>query len=377
MTSQRLHIVCFDIPFPPTYGGAIDVYYRIKALAQAGVSIILHCTYKGVLTHYAELESLCERVYYYPRQLSLRHLFSCLPLTVAGRPNHDILQNLLHDDAPILYEGLVSCGTLDAPQLRNRQKFFRECNVEHDYYRALAVASHSWRDKCYYLLEAQRLKHFEHILVHATRIFALAHQDEAHFIATYPSVPTTYLPCFHAHTQLSCPTGIGSGILYHGNFRVEENQKAAAYILHKIAPKLPDIPVIIAGAEANTLKPQSQNVTIISNPDQSTMQRLVAEAQIHLLVTFQATGLKLKLLNVLYEGRHVVCNPEMICGTELGDLCLIADDSQQQINLCQQLYHTPFTQDEIIRRTEKLKPFDNTTLTQQLLTNLCHKHENQ
>ncbi|MCQ2347881.1 MAG: glycosyltransferase family 1 protein [Paludibacteraceae bacterium] len=377
MTPQRLHIVCFDIPFPPTYGGAIDVYYRIKALAQAGASIILHCTYKGTLTHYAELENLCEKVYYYPRQISLRHLLGRLPLAVAGRPNYDILQNLLLDDAPILYEGLVSCGTLAAPELSNREKYFRECNVEHDYYRALAKAGHSWRDKCYYLLEARRLKRFEHMLVYATRIFALAHQDEAHFVATYPSVPTTYLPCFHSHTQISCPTGIGSGILYHGNFRVEENQKAAAYILNKIAPQLPDIPFIIAGAEANTLKPQSKNVTIVSNPDQSTMQRLVAEAQLHLLVTFQATGLKLKLLNVLYEGRHVICNSQMVYGTELADLCLIADDPQQQINLCRQLYHTPFTQDEIIRRTEKLKPFDNTTLTQQLLTNLCHKHENQ
>ncbi|MCX6283192.1 MAG: mannosyltransferase, partial [Bacteroidetes bacterium] len=40
---QHLHIVSFDIPYPPDYGGVIDVYYKIKTLSEAGVKIHLHC----------------------------------------------------------------------------------------------------------------------------------------------------------------------------------------------------------------------------------------------------------------------------------------------------------------------------------------------
>lgn len=362
MKEKRVHIVCFDIPYPANYGGAIDVYYRIRALAEAGVRIVLHCTYKGDLAHYAKLESLCEKVYYYPRELSLRHLFGRLPLAIAGRPNREILRNLLQDDAPILYEGLVSCGTMSAPELQGRKKYFRECNVEHDYYRALAEATESMRDKLYYRIEACRLERFEKVLENANGIFALAHQDEAHFVRRFPKVNTIYIPCFHAHDRVMCPEGLGQGILYHGNLRVEENIKAATYILREIAPKLPDIPFIIAGNGAERLKVQSKNATIVANPSLEEMTQLVREAQVHLLVTFQATGLKLKLLNVLYEGRHVICNPEMVCGTELGELCHRGDTTEQLIEACQQLYTIPFTQQDTATRYATLSNLFSTDI---------------
>ena len=40
---KHLHIIALNIPFPPNYGGVIDIYYKIKALHQLGVKIILHC----------------------------------------------------------------------------------------------------------------------------------------------------------------------------------------------------------------------------------------------------------------------------------------------------------------------------------------------
>jgi len=368
MNPKRLHIVCFDIPYPATYGGAIDVYYRLRALHEAGVLITLHCTYKGALTHYPELENICAEVFYYPRTISPLALFSRLPLAVAGRPNSDILHNLLRDDAPILYEGLVSCGTIDAPELRNRKKYFRECNVEHDYYRALADASRSLRDKVYYRVEARRLRRFEQVLRHATGIFALAHQDEAHFRDAFPAIPTAYIPCFHAQSSLTCADGLGSAILYHGNLCVEENRLAADYIIRHIAPALPDLPFIIAGRYQGDhwQTPAPENVRFVFSPDADTMQRLIREAQLHLLLTFQPTGLKLKLLNVLYEGRHVVCNPDMVCGTELAALCHVEPTDDALIRACRTLYSTPFTADDILKRQTVLTTFDNSPLVRLL-----------
>lgn len=43
------------------------------------------------------------------------------------------------------------------------------------------------------------------------------------------------------------------------------------------------------------------NITIEANPSDERMDYLTHEAQIHMLITFQDTGLKLKLLNSLLE----------------------------------------------------------------------------
>lgn len=362
MNTNKLHIVSFDIPYPATYGGAIDVFYRIKALHQLGIKITLHCTYKDQLTHYNELESLCDKVYYYHRHMSFKSLFSTLPIAVAGRKNDEILKNLLCDNAPILYEGLMSCGTLADKRLLARRKYFRECNVEHDYYRGLAKATNSWK-KFYYLLEAHRLQRFEKKLKNATAILSLAHQDERHFKEKFPQIPTIYLPCFHSNSSISSVHGIGEGILYHGNLEVPENLLALNYILKQITPQLPDIPFVIAG-RCNSNKLQKivshyPNVILVPNPNEAKMLQLIHDAQINLLITFQGTGLKLKLLNVLYAGRHVICNNQMISGTELAALCYIENVAETIIQRCRSLINKPLTDSDIAHRKEILSTFDN------------------
>ena len=60
---MKLHVVSFQVPFPPDYGGVIDVYYKLKALKKAGHSIILH-TYKYKREEQTALHEVAECVYY-------------------------------------------------------------------------------------------------------------------------------------------------------------------------------------------------------------------------------------------------------------------------------------------------------------------------
>ena len=369
---QDLHIVCFDIPFPPSYGGAIDVFYRLKALSQAGIAITLHCTYKGVLTHYTELESLCKQVYYYPRDMRLRSAFCSLPFAVNSRRNPDLLQHLLEDDAPILFEGLVDCYYFNHPALRNRKRFFRECNVEHDYYHALGRATTNLWKKAYYHIEANRLKRFESVLQPADGIFALAHQDEEHFRRTYPQTPTYYLPCFHENEQINSLVGRGDFLLYHGNLSVAENDHAAQYIATKVAPLIPNLHIVIAGKGASTVLQnicqKVHNIELIEDPSMSQIHDLIANAQIHLMLTFQATGIKLKLINVLYQGRFVVANDPMVTGTPLASACAIANTPEQIAEQCQMLIQQEFTENHVTERKKILTPWNIHQLGQQLIS---------
>ena len=96
MPSQYLHIVSFDIPFPADYGGVIEIYYKIRALTQAGVRIILHCFEYG-RSHSKELEDLCFKVYYYDRKRGMKYLFHSDPYIVATRFAKSMPKNLLGD----------------------------------------------------------------------------------------------------------------------------------------------------------------------------------------------------------------------------------------------------------------------------------------
>ena len=60
----HLHIISFDIPYPANYGGAIDVFHKIRCLNAQGVKIILHCFEYGGRKSSPELEKICEKVYF-------------------------------------------------------------------------------------------------------------------------------------------------------------------------------------------------------------------------------------------------------------------------------------------------------------------------
>ena len=74
---------------------------------------------------------------------------------------------------------------------------------------------------------------------------------------------------------------------------------------------------------------ENKNVTLHAdrNPDQ--IREMIAEAQCNILPTFQATGIKLKLLAALFGGRHCIVNSPMVNNTGLESLCIIADSPEE------------------------------------------------
>ena len=77
MTEQHLHIISFDIPYPPNYGGVVDIFFKLRALSSLGVKIHLHCFQYGRLKS-VELDKLCFSVNYYQRKTTKLKLFAKL-----------------------------------------------------------------------------------------------------------------------------------------------------------------------------------------------------------------------------------------------------------------------------------------------------------
>ena len=354
-SGKYLHIVSFNVPYPPDYGGVIDVFYKIKALSDLGIKIYLHCFHYG-RDESPELDKICEKVFYYPRRKFYQAIYSKVPYIVGSRKSDELLSNLTADEHPVLFEGLHTCLYLNHPLLKDKMKAVRMHNVEWDYYRSLKEAERNYLIKFYFSLESKKLKKFEDDLKYANKIFAISKSDYEYLRFSYENI--FYIPAFHSNAGIISKPGKGDYILYQGNLSVAENNQAAMFIAMKIAEGMP-YKFIIAGKQPTEALKKGikniKNVELVESPPFEKMAELMENAQINLLFTFQNTGIKLKLLNSLYRGRFCVVNSKMVNNTGLESLCTIEDNPTATKRIITELMQTPFNQLDIDKRKTVLE----------------------
>lgn len=359
MSEPHLHIISFDVPYPANYGGAIDVFYRVKALVEVGVKVHLHCFEYGRSEQ--EILKRCHEVKYYRRDTSFAKQLSHTPYIVNSRRSEALVQDLLKDDYPILCEGLHTTAVLLDKRLKNRKIYVRAHNVEHDYYNGLGDTERCGWKRLFYHAEAWKLRRYEPILKNAAGIFAISQQDADYFSKRYGKV--TLVPGFNSADSVCSETGRGEYVLYHGNLSVRENEDAAKWLIENVFSEL-DLHCIVSGLNPSEklakLAEKYANVTLVANPDDAEMIDLLRQAQVNILVTNQPTGLKLKLLNALYNGRFCLVNTDMVKGTSLESLCVVADEPEQMIAEIKRLMEEDFTDDDIEERDAQMRQlYDN------------------
>ncbi len=370
MPDRHLHIVSFDVPFPANYGGVIDVFYKLVALKKADVKVHLHCFDYG-RGQAAELDELCETVNYYPRQTGIKANLSSKPYIVNSRQSNDLINNLLQDDYPILFEGLHSCFYLDDIRLKKRMKVYRESNIEHHYYYHLFRDEKNWFKKLFFAVESFRLKRYQKVLNHADLMLVVSQSDTDYLKSHFPEKHVEYLPSFHPNHDFTVIPGKGEYVLYHGKLSVTENYKAAEYLIKNIFSKISQKLIIVGmdpPKQLQDLCANHQNLELIQNPEDDEMFSLIQNAQANILVTFQATGLKLKLLNTLYKGRFCIVNPGMVQGTGLETLCSVGRNDQELIQKIDDVMQREFDMAELERRKKLLlQNYSNRLNTKRLI----------
>ena len=362
MSDQHLHIISFDIPYPVNYGGVIDVFYKAKALTEKGVNVHLHCFQYGKKPS-PILDELFYEVHYYKRDVSKKHLFKSIPYIVSSRYSEELENRLAKDNYPILMEGLHTSALLENEALRiNRKMIVRPHNIEHEYYQNLAKVESDIFKKYYFYNEAVKLRKYESILEKADLLLAISKNDETYFSKLHNNV--AFVPAFHPFKKVNSITGKGNYVLYHGNLSVAENTNAVKFLISHVFNDL-DIPLKIAGLNppknlVNLINNgHGKDIELISNPDDKTLDNLIKNAQINISITAQQTGLKLKLLNTLYNGRYCLVNEKMLSGSELDDLCIIANDHSTMKRKIQNLFDREFDERIIELRKQKLTSIYN------------------
>lgn len=351
---KHLHIVSFDVPYPPNYGGVIDVYYKIQALHQAGIKVHLHA-YEYGRGNAEALKPFCESIQLYKRNVAKTNLFKKIPYIIATRASEKLVSNLTIHNYPILFEGLHTTFFLNDKRLKKHRKIVRTHNIEHLYYLNLAKIERSIFKRYYFFNEASKLRRFEPILTHADGIAVISHNDYKYFSNRYKNVQV--ISAFHPNNNVNIAEGSGDYALYHGNLSVGENNSAAIYLIENVFNTI-EIPLIIAGnkpsKELRNIASQHSNIILKSNLSNDDIFQLIHNAHVNILPTFQATGIKLKLLAALFNGRHCLVNTPMIKNTGLEDLVVIKDQADMMRNELVRMFNKPFSETDVFKREDAL-----------------------
>ena len=360
--NKHIHIVTHEVPWPVDFGGVFDLFYKIKSLHQKGIKIHLHCFTKKMEEH-SILNRYCESVHYYERKkhFSLSHFL--LPFIVQSRNDKALLENLQKDNYPILLEGIHCTYFLYKHKLQDRNVFVRLHNVEYLYYKKLAVYEKNFFRKAYFYIESLLLFRYEKKLAPHTKYLCVANSDKEFYQKRFKPLHIEYLPVFVPWSTVSSPQNLGNFCLYHGNLSINENDEAAKWLLQSVFAKI-KIPIVIAGKNPSSslieLSHSYQHSCVVANPTDFELDDLIKKAQINILPSLNNTGVKLKILNALFNGRHVLVNPKAIEGTSLKIICEEAETADDFIKLISILYQDPFEDFDIEKRSKLLgRDFNN------------------
>jgi hypothetical protein len=350
--SDYLHIVCLDAPSPPTYGGAIDMYYKITSLAGLGKKIILHYFDYSKKRDADSLDKYCEEINAYERKGFFTSLSFSTPYIIRSRTNRHLINRLNEDNHPILLEGLHCTGVL--PFINNRERVvIRMHNEEVNYYKSLAALEGNFFKKIYFSLEVALLEKFQKRLNKKIQIACLSEKDIDVLRKEYGFINLHFVPCFIPWQSVRSLEGKGNYCLYHGNMAVSENEAAAIWLVKNVFSKI-NIPFVISGNKISknltAIAKEFKNCKLIYNPPADELRGLIKDAHINLLPSKNNTGVKLKLLHALFEGRFCITNSKGIEGSQIKSGLRIANEPGEYIQLVKELFEQDFTSQHIAER---------------------------
>ncbi len=354
ISPKNIHVVAFENPYPPNYGGVIDVFFKLQAFHKAGVGVYLHF-FTSKRFELGPLTTLCKAVYVYRKKRNPLLFFSTQPYAVAIRTSKQLRRRIQQIPAPVFFEGLQSTGVINDMDFKV-PVFLRLHNNEEAYYSGLAFSEKNFLKSLVYKIEALKFKRYEKHLKKFSKIFVISSNEKNVFSEKLTTTPIHLITPFHPYSKTQKLSERGSFALFHADLTIADNQSAAAFV----AQKFEHLPykLIVAGSYCpNQLKKQIQkqdNVSFVNIENEATLKKLLAEAHLNILISFQHTGTKLKLFTALHNSRHCLINQNITDEQELQSLCFSFSKNDMFENLVHQAFETtynnPSKRDEVLGR---------------------------
>lgn len=306
-----------------------------------------------------ELLKYCKKVFYYKRNPFVKSFLSTDPFIVKSRSNEHLVSNLNKDHVPILFEGLHTTFPIYEGKLKDRSIFVRAHNIEHRFYKGLSESESNIFKKNFFKQESKKLKKYQALLKKVNGVFTISPFEQKYFERKIGN-QCNYIPAFHHAFKKTNGSKKGAFILYHGNISVSENVKAAFFLIDVY--KNSEFKLVIASSfeNDNLLKEINlhANISFSKIKSEKDLSSLFNDAHINVLPTFQKTGIKLKLLNTLYQGKFIIANNFMIEDTGLESLCELANTKEEFLTITVALFKKEFTSNIVDERMRVLDNFN-------------------
>lgn len=351
-----LHLVSFDVPFPPDYGGASSVFQLLNLLQTNGIHVILHVyTYRDRKVT-EKLKELCFRVYEYKRILGFSKQLSFIPYIVNSRNAPELLNNLAADQHPVLFEGIHTTKYLTQLLKYKNNLFLRAHNYESAYYAKLAHFEHSFFRKLYFKLESFRLKPYEALIAAKVKtVFCFTDKDASTF-NSFGAKTMIFNPNI-LNIPLDIKEGRGTYLLIHANLSINDNVHSSLQLIKQIAPGN-GINIKVAGKNPTPYLIEEiskyQNVEIIPNPSEKDLITLLQNAHIHLCFSEISEGFKIRVRTVLQYGRFILSNNAFCEDKAIQEMMIMENDLSKWPMLIVELMQRTFDNNAINSRQDLL-----------------------
>ena len=155
--------------------------------------------------------------------------------------------------------------------------------------------------------------------------------------------------------------GKGNYAIYNGDLRIADNIKSCKFLINIFSEI--NFPFIISSSFENKFIIKEckkyHNISFLKVSIKNEIDELLRGAHINLLPTFQNTGIKLKLINALFNSRFCIANETMIKYTGLENLCCTANTPGEFKIKINELIQENFTENFINERKKTLIIYNN------------------
>lgn len=310
---KEILVVSGFIPFPPIFGGAIDVWERIKGLYNLGYEIDLVVTDKNNPTEEqkVQLKKFIRHFYFVKRENKVQQLFHKLPLQFLSRKGLKYLKINQQYHCIILESEFCWAITLN-DTIKYKNVIIRVHNIESLYFKMLGKSATNLKEKIYYKLETVKIKKFSHtVFQKADRLWFISKDD---LIVSNLPQKSIFMP-FPINDAFVEPTiKKGANVVFMGSLFMQNNLYGLDWYIKNVHPllvnEISDYHFYIIGSlkeenfELEKKYKQLKKVTVVINAP--CLRAYYEKATVFINPMFHGSGVKVKSVNALVNGVSLV-----------------------------------------------------------------------
>lgn len=324
----------------------------IKALSQEGIQIHLHLFQESGSVH-QDMESHLTEIQFYKRNHGHKGFSFSTPYSIGSRADENLIRNLEKDQYPILFEGIESTYFLYRGYFKDRISLVRLQNLQSQNPGTPLKLQFKGVNKIYSYYEEKLCRSYEKEILKKQNCNLTSSNLNEELISYNIESKSIVVPQFIGMAPAMGLEGNGNFCLFHGKLSDKATEDAAIWLLNNVFNVL-EVPLVIAGENPSDALEDAahkkMHTCIVANPGEKEMMELIKKAQLHILPSSLSSSSKNAILQTLVLGRHILIHHDVNKGTEFSMVCHQAAEPTEYVQKINELFETPFNQDEIEKR---------------------------